>query len=183
MLNETLKVEQVEAPKYEPIPVGIYQVELLDITSKSQETYDSRNGKTREREYEEILSFQWVILSGELRGRSMWNNFIPASLYISQKTGKNKLYKIVEGILGRALTQAEIMSMNGKFLNDLITSQVQVVTENTTKGDKTYSNPVNWIKATALLSPLTAEERENSRVKTKEEKELKKEISLEEIPF
>ena len=167
MLDENLQTGQKEAQVYEAIPADVYQVELLDITSSQVESYRSKQGETEGKEFETVLSFQFVLLDGEHRLRSVWNNYIPNFLYISKKTGKNKLFKIVEALIGRELNQSEMVGMGGKFLNSLIGKQCRVVIENTTKGDKTYSNPVNWMKANAEIASLTVEEKDKCKVKPK----------------
>ena len=183
MLDENLQTEKKETTKYEVIPSRIYHVELVDITAKEVETYDHKQFVKIGQVYldkkkitadkiktnETVLSFQFTILSGEQRLRSVWSNFVPNMLYISNKTGKNKLYKIIEALLGRELTQEEEAYMGGKFLNSLVGKQCQIVTENITSGEKTFSNPVNWVKATSLLDSLTNVEKEQTKVKHKEE--------------
>lgn len=196
MLDENLKVEQKEAQVYEAIPADVYQVELLDITSSQVESYRSKQGETEEKEFETVLSFQFTLLEGENRLRNVWNNYIPNFLYVSKKNGKNKLFKIVEALVGRELDQVGISQMGGKFLNSLVGKQCRVLIENTTKGDKTYSNPVNWMKAKEELPALNDEEKEKCKVKPKDGSEAlkdesgqslpdpdQKEIKLEDIPF
>lgn len=182
MLDETLKTEKKESTKFEVVPEGIYQVELLDITSKEVETYDYKQyqklGQSyldkkkitadRIRKNEVVLSFQFAILAGDQRLRSVWSNFIPNMLYISMKNGKNKLYKIVEALNGKELSQEEEATMGGKFLNGLLGKQCNVVVEHSVSGENTFANPVNWVKVSAMLPALSVEEKEGCKVKPKD---------------
>lgn len=192
MLDNNFLASQMEAQKYPVLPESIYQVELFEITSKEVEVKDPKRGDHMETK----LSFQYVLLNGQednqsLRGRSVWANFIPSYLYISPKTGKNKLYKVVESLLGRALTQEEIQTgLGGPFLNSLVGKQCVVGIKHTVRGDKTYANPETWYKSESLLTGLTNEEKEQAVVKKRDgssplqtESTQTKEISVDEIPF
>ena len=171
MLDNNFVASQMEATKYPVIPEDIYPVELLEITAKEELVKDPKRGDRMETK----LSFQYVLLNGTdengepLRGRSVWANFVPSYLYVSQVKGKNKLYKVVESLLGRQLTQEEIMTgLNGTFLNGLIGKQCRVGIKHTIKGEKTYANPDVWYKSDTPLNALTEEEKQNATVKKKE---------------
>ena len=180
MLSSELKVEKKEAMEYEPLPEDIYQVELLDIKSQVRPTFDTKNKPDEEKEYETVLDYQFVLLDGEddgksLRGRNIFENFVPTYLYISSKNGKNKLYKIVEALLGRELSPEDEAKMDGDFLNALVGKQLRVGTKITQKGDKTYSNIDKYLKANTQLPQLTDEEKEKATVKDKEVEDSPKE--------
>lgn len=206
-LDENILIKKEEAKVYPPIPKDIYQAELLDITSEKRPTYDTRNKPDDEQVIETVLSFQFTILKGrdesqekeenkDLRGRNIWANFVPASLYIGKK-GKNKLYKIVEALLGRDLTlEEDATGITGKMLNELIGKQCRLSVEPQTKGEKTYDVIADLLKANETLTPLTEEEKDKARVKkdnkdgesNNEEKptdnqDKEPEIDLEDIPF
>jgi len=174
MIDTNLEIEKREASESKPIPEDMYQVELLDIDSKVEETYNSKKARkedpTLEVKKETILSFQFVLLDGmekdkSLRGRSIWANFIPTYLYISSKNGKNKTYQIVEALLGHELSPEEEATMDGGFLNKLIGNQCRIVTINNASGDKTYTNIDRFLKATTVVNGLTDEEREKATPK------------------
>lgn len=186
MLSSDLKVEKKEAMEYSPLPEDVYQVELLDIHSEKKPTFDTRNKSDEEKQYETVLNFQFVLLDGSedgksLRGRNLFENFVPVYLYISSKNGKNKLYKIVEALLGHELTLEEEAKLDGEFLNSLVGKQIRVGTKITTKGDKTYSNIDKYLKANNQLPSLSDEEKENARVKKDEEKSEDKQGDYEAI--
>lgn len=200
-ITDPIKVEKKEAADYPPLPKDVYQVQLLDVTSKQNPTYDTRNKSEAEKEYETIFSFQFVLLEGiqqatekevSLRGRNVWANFVPSYLYCSAKNGKNKLYRITEAFLGRDLTQEDEMTMDADYLNALIGKQCRISVEPKTKGDKTFDNITDWLKANSQLTPLTDEEKEKATVKEKKgdgnpngNEELNKpdEVKVEDIPF
>jgi ribosomal protein L21 len=191
MLDNNFMASQMEATQYSVIPEDVYQVELLEITAKEVMVKDPKKGD----HFETKLSFQYVLLNGQdngesLRGRSVWANFVPSYLYISLKNGKNKLYKVVESLLGRQLTQEEILGgLSGPFFNGLIGKQCRVGIEHTVKGEKTYANPETWYKADSLLTALSAEEKEKATVKKKDgsvsvqTEEEKPKIDPKDIPF
>lgn len=188
MLDTNIKVEKEEAKVYPPLPENIYQVELLDINSETRATYDTRFASDEEQIKETVFKFQYTLLSGknkeeELRGRNVWHNFVPASLYIG-KNGKNALYRIVEALIGRELTQEEEANgINGEFLNDLIGKQCRIGTKHKASkdGSKVFDNVETYYAIEKEETPLTADEKEEARVKVKDgvKEEAKKEDSEE----
>ena len=196
-LNEPLKIERKKAEIYPPLPKDIYQVELLDINSELRPTYDTRNSPKEVQEFETVLNFQFTILDHrELRGRNIWANFIPSYLYVSKKNGKNKLFKIIEALVGHELTQAEEAKADNIFLTSLIGNQVRLSVGPVTKGDRTYDNISDFIPAYDKLVSLTEEEKDKAKVRAKpgqkklpgegeqEDYEAKSsDISVDEIPF
>lgn len=191
MINEDLKIEKRETADYVPIPEDMYQIEVLDVNNEKTETYDSKMGNTDKKEYEQILNLQYVVLDeGEHRGRSVWDNFVPTYLYISKKNGKNKLYQILESLLGRELTQQEeAEGINSETINGLIGKQMRVATKNVVKGDKTYTKIETYYKSKGDVTPLTEEEKEKATPKPKDTTITPEEaveddgIALEDIPF
>lgn len=184
MITDNFKIEKKEGITYDPVPDDIYQVELLDIEVKEQEKYKEPTKK------EKVFSFQFTILDHEeLRGRNIWVNFVPTYLYISSKNGKNKLYQIVESILGRELTPEDEATMDAEKLNKLIGHQLRIFVETITKNDKKFNNVKKFMKLITRLTPLTAEEKEKAKVKNKKEEEKEAievasdEIRIEDIPF
>ncbi len=187
MINEDLSIEKKEKMEFKPLPEKIYQVEILDINLESRATYDTRLKPDNEKEYEKVLNFQFTLLNGKdgsesLRGRNIWENFVPTYLYIG-KNGKNKLYRIFEAALGHNLTQEEEMTLGKDQLNDLMGKQIAVVIKNQVKGDKIYNRIESFVAVDDLLSPLTPDEKEKAAIKHKEEKEIKEKMDkIEEMP-
>ena len=164
------KVEKKEALAFEPIPEDVYKVELLDIEEQTKPRYQKPD------EIENTFSFQCVLLHGRdkkgesLRGRNMWFNFVPNYLYIGSK-GRNKLYNAIESLLGRELSPQEEAEFETIKLNKLIGKQCRIVVKNTSKGEKTYSNIDRLLVIDEKAAPLTAEEKEKAKVKSKESQE------------
>ena len=188
--NTNLKIQKKEAQEFEPLPENVYQVELLDVNLSENETYDSKQGKTEGKQFEKIFDFQYTVLAGKdkkgevLRGRNIWDNFVPSYLYISKKNGKNKLYRIIESLLGRDINQEEEANgIDALFLNSLVGKQMRVATENIEKNQKVYTKIKTYYVADDLYDPLTNEEKEKDTVKKKNEKVADHDVSDEDIPF
>ena len=166
MLNEDIKIVKKEKMEYPPIPKNIYQAEILDINLKDAKGKFAQPG-------EKNFSFQFTLLEGEdkgksLRGRNIWNNFVPTYLYIG-KAGKNDLYRILEASLGRELEPAEEANFDKNFINNLIGQQLRIMVEPKRVGDRVFDNVTDYLTATSKLPSLTAEEKEKSKVKKKQE--------------
>jgi hypothetical protein len=173
MLDETLNFPKEEKKSYPPIPKGLYQAELLEVSSEVVETYNSKKNNKNPKEFETKIIYQFTILNGgtqdgPLRGRNIWNNFGRSTLYIG-KTGKNDLYQIVEAFLGRELTQEEeARGISARLLNSFVGKQILLLIEPKTKDGNTYDTITNYLTANGQLQPLTAEEKENAKVKKKD---------------
>lgn len=198
MLDPNLNVEKKETTNFTPLPENMYTVELLDINSEKRPTYDTRNNPDDQKEYETVFNFQFVLLDGEedgksLRGRSVWNNFVPSYLYISSKNGKNRLYEIVEALQKQTVSpQQEAEGITGQYLNSLVGKQTRIATENQVKGDKTYTQIVKFYQLSQNLDPLTKQEKIDATPKPKDEKaeqvateqyDGNEEITADDIPF
>ena len=178
MLDETFVATKKEATEYTPIPEDIYTVELLDVFSRTEESYDSKQNRAKNAdlvpEMETVLDFQFVLLEGrdgdkDLRGRNLFQNFVPSFLYISSKKGKNKLYQVVEALQGQTVSmEQEAYGITGKDLNNLIGKHCRVGTTNKVAGDKTYSNIDKFLAVKDSYPALTTDEKENSLIKPKE---------------
>ncbi len=140
MINDNYKIVEKEGMDFSPLPKDVHQVELLDVEMQTKATYKTRNEPEDKQVMEDILSFQFTLLEGkdgeqDLRGRNVWANFVPSYLYISQKNGKNMLYRIVEGLLGRELDQKEVAEgFSGSLINSLVGRQCRLNIEPVTKG-------------------------------------------------
>lgn len=178
MLDPKMTLPKEEAKAYKPLPEDVYAVELLDVTAKEVETYDSKEARKKDAslkiEMETVLDFQFVLLEGrdgseDLRGRNIFQNFVPSYLYISSK-GKNKLYQIVEALQAQTLSpEQEAFGVTGATLNSFIGKQCRVGTVNKTNGDKTYSNIDKFLPAKGEFAPLTTDEKAAAHIKPKED--------------
>jgi len=174
--------EKREGKSYPLIPKGIYQAELLDVKIDTNETYDSKMGKTNGvKEYQKDINWQFTLLAGrdesqekekdkELRSRNVWENYGQNFLWIG-KNGKNNLYRIVEAFLGKELTQEqEVKGITSEMLNSFIGKQVNLSIETkTSKKGKEFDNIIDYFKVNSQLEPLTDEEKEKAQVKPKEQ--------------
>ncbi len=192
-INEDLNIEKKEKTEFKPLPEKIYQVEILDINLEERATYDTRNKPDDEKIYEKVLNFQFTLLNGKednesLRGRNLWENFVPTYLYIG-KNGKNKLYQIFEAALGHNLSPEEEATLGKEAVNSLIGKQIQVVVKNQIKGDKTYNKIESFVAVDDYIKALTDEEKEKAtKKKKKEDKEViaendENDIDMSNIPF
>jgi hypothetical protein len=171
MINEPFTAPKREVKEFPPIPKDLYQAELLDVNLKEGPTYDTRNKPDHEKVMEKTLSFQFTLLDGKdgetyLRGRNVWANLVPTYLNISTKNGKNKLYKIVEAMIGRELTpEEEARGITDKDLNGLVSMQIRLAIEPNKKGDKVYNNITDFYKINNRMLALTPKEREDATVR------------------
>ena len=178
MLNPNMMLPKEEAKEYKPFPEDVYAVELLDVNSKEVETYDSKQARKTdtalEPVMETVLDFQFVLLEGRdgetnLRGRNIFQNFVPTYLYVSAK-GKNKLFQITEALQSQTLTpKQEAEGITGADLNAFIGKQCRVGTVNKTSGDKVYSNIDKFLFAKGDFAPLTDKEKEGAQIKPKDD--------------
>lgn len=183
MIVDKFEIEKREAKEFKPFLEDMYEVELTDVNAEMRPTYDTRLKPEAEQELERILSFEFTLLDGteedeSLRGRKVWANFIPATLWIGSK-GKNKLYDVVEGVLGHELTPEEEAKLDSDFVNGLVGKVCRGVTENTTKGDKTFTNIVKYLATKGTAKALTTEEK--AKKEDKEPKESTVDENLDKI--
>lgn len=178
MLDTNLTIEKVESENYAPLPEDMYIVELLDITAKQVETYDSKEARKTNSalapEMELNFDFTFVLLNGEengksLRGRTLYHNFIPSYLYIGKK-GKNKLYEVIEALQQSPISpDQEAFGFTGKDLNGFVGKQVRVGTGHKVRGEKTYSEIVKFYPHTTDITPLNAQEKVDATPKPNKE--------------
>ena len=182
MLDNNMTLPKEEAKEYKPFPEDVYAVELLDVNSKEVETYDSKQERKTDVALvpvmETVLDFQFVLLEGrdgetDLRGRNIFQNFVPKYLYVSSK-GKNKLFQITEALQGETLTpKQEAEGITGADLNAFIGKQCRVGTINKVNGEKTYSNIDKFLPAKGDFDALTSQEKEDAKIKPRESDEDK----------
>ena len=170
LIPNDFKILKEEKKIYPPIPRNIYQVELLSVELVDAKGKYAKAG-------DKNFSFQFTLLSGkdkgeDLRGRNVWNNFVPTSLYIG-KAGKNALYQIVEAFLGKDLSPAEeAAGLSGALLNSFIGQQIKVFIDHNISNGKIYNNIISYMPIETPFNSLTAEERDKARVKIKNKPEF-----------
>jgi hypothetical protein len=180
MIKEDREIKKEEAKIYPPIPKNIYQVELLDIDEKDAVGKFAKEG-------DKNFVFQFTLLAGkdkeqDLRGRNVWDNFVPTSLYIG-KNGKCSLWQIVEAFLARDLTpQEQAEGLNGKLLNSFIGNQIKIFVDHKLSGEKIFNKITSYMPAESLLPSLTDDEKDKARVK-KQEEPKEEEVNVQDIPF
>lgn len=185
MLDPQMAMPKEEGKEFKPYPEDVYAVELLDVNSEKVETYDSKQARKTDIHLEPVmqdeLTFQFVLLEGNdgeenLRGRNIFQNWVPPFLYIG-KRGKNTLYQITEALQGESLSQKqEAEGITGADLNAFIGKQCRVGTVNkpSKDGSKIYSNIDKFLPAKGEFAPLTAEEKENAKIKPKTDEAAEK---------
>lgn len=188
MIDQDFNIEKKEGKSFNPLPENIYQVELLDVNVEDRPTYDTKNLPDEQKQYEKVFNFQFTLLSGfedgkTLRGRNVWENFVPSYLYISSKHGKNKLYEVIEGIIRRELKPEDEATFTASKLNSLIGKQVRVGVKHKQSGDKVYDRIEQYYPIEAVLPSLTDEEKEKAKVKEKDTVAQAKAILGGEIPI
>lgn len=182
MINGERNFEKRETKEFTLLKNDIYQVELVDVNIEEKQKYQSS-------EMEEKLSFEFAILAGkdaegkDARLRLLAKNFVPTYLYISTKSGKNWLYKVVEALIGRDLNkEEEANGISANTLNFLIGKQCRVLLEKVASkkdSSKFYSNISNILSADAEMTPLTPEEKEKIKEykKAGQEKQIQTALS------
>lgn len=190
MITEEIEITNKEKAEYPPLQKNVYQAQIFDINLKDATGQYSKPG-------EKVFTVQFTLLDGmekekSLRGRNVWDNFIPTYLYIG-KSGKNKLYGIIEAVLGRDVSPNEVANFDKSFVNSLIGQQVRIMVEPKKVGDRIFDNITDYLSVSTKLNELTPEEKEKSKVKEKskiaevEETiptiQLDDEVRIEDVPF
>lgn len=183
MITEEFKIEKKEKSEFPPLPENIYQAQLLDVNVEERPTYDTKNKPDNEKVMEKVLKFQFTLLNGtdmnadkeefkNLRGRNIWENFVPTFLYIG-KNGKNKLYQIVESLIRRELTQEEEATFTSSKINELVGMQTRIGIKNKAgKEGGVFSNIDTYYAVEQELTPLSEEEKEKARIKKEDNPEV-----------
>lgn len=132
----------------EPIPENIYSVELANYEMKQTPNYTDKT------KMETTINFKFVVLNEEYRGRFLFRGYVQPYLFQSQKKGKNALWQITEGLLGR-----EVLKTEENKLSSLLNKQckVFVTIKKTDTGE--FNNIMKFMKADTLLPALTEEEK------------------------
>lgn len=160
--------KKAEGKTFELFPKGEYVLELKDIELKDSKYKDEETGEVKKQ-----YTFVFNVAGGS---RIYWQNFVPTELYVSKKSGKNQLFLIVEALLGRQITQREMMEgLTGEFLNALIGKQCKAYISIIDKDGKQYNKVVDW-------SPVATAEQVQSFAKSVGA-EIVDDLDVSQIPF
>lgn len=143
------KAQKAERPDYDPIPEGIYQVEIAEINEKQKPKF--RNPE----ETETVLDFEFVILDeGEAKARRLWKNVRP---YVVGGDKPSHLFTIFTKALHRPeLTEDEAAELE---VGTLIGKQVMVMVDRKPgKDGKVYNNITAFSPAKTTLDPVEKSE-------------------------
>lgn len=115
--DKTFSLPERETKDFEPLPVGAYHAELIDIEQRDGTDFQGNPAKQ--------LSFTFaVIQDGEFYGRRLWAN---ASEKMVGGTKPSNLFRILTGITGKSFSKEECANahewLNASFLNSFIGTQ------------------------------------------------------------
>lgn len=151
-IRENINVPKEEGKTFEVLPADVYQVELVDVNIEEVPNYDDKS------KLDKTLSFLFAINEeGEYKGRWLTYRYVPLSLYIGSK-GKNKLYNVIETLLGREMTMEEEATMDTQYIGGLIGNQIRLVVKIKEKGDKKSNIIESLLVVKSNLAPFTREE-------------------------
>jgi len=125
-----------QGKEFELLPVDVYQVELVDVSIKTQTKYQST-------EEEDVFVFDFAVIEeGEHYGRHMWQY---CAQKLSKYNGGSNLYKVLVGLNGgKDLSQEAFESpevtLADDAINALIGKQVRISVGQKAKQDKTMKN-------------------------------------------
>jgi hypothetical protein len=139
MVPENVANVKSQAADFKPLPQGVYEAQVIDITFKPKE--DAKPSK-----YEAKDKF-WILLgilnAGENRGRAL-THFVTSSFNAGFSGGKSsKLYDFAVAVMGQHLDDKA-----GIDVNTLVGGTLQIVVKHTQVGDKTYANIVEVMEMT-----------------------------------
>lgn len=143
-LDERFSMPKQEMKSFDPLPAGVYQVELVDIEMKDGTDFEGNPAQN--------LSFTFVVIEdGEYYGRKLWAN---AARKFVNGTKQSNLYKIISGITGKQFSKEECVAsdewMTFIYLNDLLGKQNLLAVsqkEKTTGGKKNVIDSILPVKS------------------------------------
>lgn len=153
MIEAKHGIEVKDKEDYPVIPEDIYAVELIDVSSEENETYDSKKGKTIEKEYEINYTFEFKFLEGydekekSIIGTKIQKKFVKNYYWINKKNIKNDLFKITEAFLGKTLSLEDVRKLNIDTLNGFIGKQIRVGIEQKESEKGVYCNIDKFLPA------------------------------------
>lgn len=156
-IPNTLKFEKIEKKEYEPIPANVYQVQIGDISEK----YKTPWGKPDAEEKELYLTFEFVILDGQYKGRKLWKDIRPVAPTPSEG-GSFKpswMYRLVSAVVGHPLSLAEGINWGAEETNNLIGRQLRLIVNQTPKNaqGRSYNNITEVLPIDKEIEPLLAD--------------------------
>jgi hypothetical protein len=144
------KVQFSTSEGFEPLPMGVYTVQITDVNLKKQLAYHST-------EEEEVLLYEFSILDegkiedgSELRGRKLWHK---CRLALSEKSW---MYKLAKAANGRDMTPEDKDTFDPE---SLVGKQVTVMVEQkpSKDGTKVWNNIISFDKVKKALEPVADE--------------------------
>lgn len=120
-ITGSVSVSGSSAKEFAPMPVDVYQFELLDVEAKEGLKWGSEETETK-------LSFTFVCVEeGQYYGRRVWRN---SNTKFVGGTKPSNLYTIVTGITQRQFSKEECANAENvitmDFLNSLIGTQMRL---------------------------------------------------------
>jgi len=152
MLNGQ-KVEINLGGNFDPVPMDKYTVQCVDVNLVSQQKFQST-------EEEDVLNYKFAILDdkpmevtdengekkdGTTRGKYLWKRCRLAM------NDRSWLGKLATAAFGRSLTKEEMKAFDAE---SIVGKQVDVLVEQTEKGEKTYVNITSFKKTVKPLTPM-----------------------------
>jgi len=130
MVPENVANVKSQAADFKPLPQGVYEAQVLDITFKPKEENTASK-------YKPIDKF-WIllgILNGEHRGETLMH-FVSTSFNAGYSGGQSsKLYDFSEAVMNQKVDDKE-----GIDVNTLVGGALQIVVKHTVTPDRTFAN-------------------------------------------
>jgi len=146
-ITENFSIEQEEAKEFQPLKAGIYQAQLIDVNVELNPDYNDKSVMVKN------FTFLFAVLEEPNVGRWITYRFIPTTLYVGKK-GKNKLYKLVEALLGSELTEDQIKKFDAYFVGNLTGEQILLGLNTKISGENTINVIDAVYKIKAPLTPI-----------------------------
>lgn len=163
---EIKKPEKGEGKTFEPLPVGVYQVQVYDVNEVERNKYNSS-------EKEKALNFQFVVLDEKYRGRYVWKTISPVYNEGFEGGQPSWLYRLFKAV------GVELSLPSPEDINNLVGKQIKVVVQH--KTSKSTNNTY------AVITDFLPIENELPEFEKKTEEDVKvddiEEVDLDNIGF
>jgi len=136
-----------EKTKFELLPEDNYNVEITDVEVKENKVYQSD-------ETEDVFKFSFAVISGEYKGRIIWQN---ARMIMSagwEKGNPSTLYKIYCAATNKKLNNEEAKAVTAEMINALIGKKLTVVVTQKPKQDGSLKNVIDTFLLSKTQNPL-----------------------------
>lgn len=152
-ISSNISFEKIEKTEFEPIPAGLYQVQITDISEKLKAPWGSPQGSDATEMY---LTFEFTIIGEKAKGRKLWKDVRPVTPIPPDGGFKASwLYRIASATIGHWITQEEGLNWDVFKTNALIGRQVNIVVNQTPPKDgKSYNNITDVLPVDSQLEPL-----------------------------